>query len=165
MPDQETDALSTNPRASASTAVFRTTQWTQVLAARGDSEPARLALSDLCAAYYDPVNTFLIRTGHDSAEARELAHDFFTSLLGRDSLANVRREGRFRSYLLGALKHFLSNRAARDQRAKRGGGMQPMPLNARHGHLPRSALARSAGYARPMPSMIVSGPLRSWTAP
>lgn len=108
---------------------FCTTQWTQVLAARGNSEPARAALADLCGAYYEPVIAFLRRTGHEQNAAREIAHDFFASLLQGDPLANVRREGHFRSYLLGALKHFLAHRRARELRAKRGGGVEPVSLD------------------------------------
>jgi RNA polymerase sigma-70 factor (ECF subfamily) len=85
----------------------------------------------LCATYYEPVVSFLARTGHDATEARELAHEFFAYLLAGDSLANVRRgEGRFRSYLLGALKHFLSHRSASERRQKRGGGLEAVPLDA-----------------------------------
>jgi RNA polymerase sigma-70 factor (ECF subfamily) len=119
---------STQPPAAAP--VFCTTRWTQVLAARGPSEPARQALSELCAAYYEPVVAFLARTGRDADASRELAHEFFARVLEGDPLANVRREGRFRSYLLGALKHFLSHQRARERRLKRGGGAQPLSLDA-----------------------------------
>ncbi len=109
-----------------------------MLAARGYSESARLALSELCGAYYDPVVGFLARTGRDPAIARELAHQFFARLLGGDPLARVRRdEGRFRSYLLGALIHFLSHQRAAEQRLKGGGGWEHCPSRA--GPTPRLA--------------------------
>jgi RNA polymerase sigma-70 factor (ECF subfamily) len=121
-----TDAPTT-PAAEA----FRTTHWTQVLAARGDSSEARAALSDLCAAYYAPVVAFLRRCGREEDAARELAHAFFARVLERQSLggANPAR-GRFRSYLLGALKHFVAGQHDRASAAKRGGGITHEPLSA-----------------------------------
>lgn len=108
---------------SAPAAAFVTTRWTQVVAARGDSPEASQALSDLCAAYYAPVVVFLRREGRDEDAARELAHEFFERVLERSAFdgANPQR-GRFRSYLLGALKHFLANRHVRELREKRGNG-------------------------------------------
>ncbi len=101
---------------------FVTTRWTQVLAAQGNSPQAQQALSDLCAAYYAPVIAFLRRSGRDEDAARELAHEFFARVLEQQSLGGANPErGRFRSYLLGALKHFLANRRAHDLREKRGG--------------------------------------------
>lgn len=109
--------------------LFLTTQWTHVLAARGDDATAREALRDLSAAYYEPVVAFLQRGGAPADEARDLAHGFFAELLSRDALAGVDRErGRFRSYLLGALKHFLSHERERRARLKRGAGQTPLPL-------------------------------------
>ncbi|MDR3402028.1 MAG: sigma-70 family RNA polymerase sigma factor [Chthoniobacter sp.] len=109
-------------------APFCTTHWTQVLAARGRSPEAREALRELCTAYYEPIVAFLARSERET-EARDVAHEFFGALLNGDPLARVEREGgRFRSYLLGALKHFLSHRRARDSRLKRGGGAEPVQL-------------------------------------
>ena len=108
---------------------FVTTRWTRVVAARGDSPEARQALSDLCALNYAPVLRFLRAHGHDAEEARDLTHEFFADVLGHRSLEGVDpARGRFRSYLLGALKHFLANRRARDARLKRGAGLEPLPL-------------------------------------
>jgi RNA polymerase sigma-70 factor (ECF subfamily) len=109
-------------------AAFCTTHWTRVLAARGRSPEAREALRELCTAYYEPIVAFLARSERE-VEAREVAHEFFGTLLHGDPLARVEREGgRFRSYLLGALKHFLSHRRLRGSREKRGGGAEPVPL-------------------------------------
>jgi len=116
--------------ATSSSAGFHPTQWTRVLEAQGNSEPARQALSDLCAAYYEPIVAFLTRSGRNPADARDIAHAFFARLLEGDFLTHVRREGRFRSYLLGALKHFVSHLQAREQRIKRGGGVEMIPLDA-----------------------------------
>jgi len=105
-----------------------------VLRARGESAESRAALSELCGNYYQPVLRFLRRDGRDEDNARELAHDFFQRVLagrGFDGADPVR--GRFRSYLLGALKHFLSDARERAQRQKRGGGMVPESLDATAG--------------------------------
>lgn len=111
---------------------FATTRWTRVLASRGDSPDARLALSDLCAAYYGPVVAFLRREGRDEDAARELAHEFFARVLERQSLDGADpQRGRFRSYLLGALKHFLANRRAHEMREKRGGQIAHQPLDSK----------------------------------
>lgn len=112
-----------------SESAFVTTRWTQVVAARGDSPAARQALSDLCGAYYAPVVSFLRCEGRDDDTARELAHEFFARVLERPSFAEVDPErGRFRSYLLGALKHFLANQRVRERREKRGAGVTHEPL-------------------------------------
>lgn len=111
--------------------VFHPTRWTLVERTRGDSPEARVALSELCAAYYAPVVAFLRRGGRGEDAAREQAHEFFAHLLERDALGGAERErGRFRSYLLGALKHFLAREHERAQRGKRGGGSVAVPLDA-----------------------------------
>ncbi len=106
--------------------VFATTHWTVVLAARGDGPEARLALGQLCEAYWTPVYRFLKTEGRDDETARELTQDFFARVLaGRGFELADPRQGRFRSFLLGAVKHFLSDRRAFDQAEKRGGGRIP----------------------------------------
>ena len=100
-----------------------------MLAARGDSEAARVALSELCSAYYGPVLAFLRHTGTGPEEAEDVAHEFFASLLARDGLGGAdRSRGKFRSYLLGALKHFVANRQREAARVKRGGTVEHVPL-------------------------------------
>jgi DNA-directed RNA polymerase specialized sigma24 family protein len=112
---------SPTPSTPSNTAGFRPTRWTRVLAARGQSPEGREALSELCAAYYAPVIAFLRREGRDEDAAREMAHEFFTQLLSGSPLDGADpRRGRFRSYLLGALKHFLANRRMHNSRVKRG---------------------------------------------
>ncbi len=99
--------------------------------ARGDASTAAEALSQLCADYYEPVVAFLAREGRTGDAARELAHGFFAELLKGDSLAKVMRgQSRFRSYLLGALKHFISRQREHAARQKRGGGHAHVPLAA-----------------------------------
>ena len=89
---------------------FHSTRWTLVLRSRGQGDDAKAALSDLCAAYYEPVVLFLRREGRGEDAARETAHAFFESVLTGGVGAPDPACGRFRSYLLGALKHFLSKR-------------------------------------------------------
>ncbi|HSH15499.1 MAG TPA: sigma-70 family RNA polymerase sigma factor [Verrucomicrobiae bacterium] len=111
--------------------VFATTKWTRVLAARGDSTDARVALGELCEVYYEPVVAYLRARWRDEDRARELAHAFFERLLARPSLAGAHPErGRFRSYLLGALKHFLADLRDCERAAKRGAGAEHLPLEA-----------------------------------
>jgi RNA polymerase sigma-70 factor (ECF subfamily) len=108
---------------------FVTTHWTRVLQARGESTDAKAALSDLCAAYYQPVFAFIRRNSPNEDAARDLTQEFFTRLLEGGSIANVDpQHGRFRSYLLGAAKHFLADARERANRLKRGGGEVPVPL-------------------------------------
>jgi DNA-directed RNA polymerase specialized sigma24 family protein len=114
---------------------FCTTQWTQVLAARGESAEAKHALRDLCEAYYGPVEAFVGRYRAGRDDARDLTHEFFARLLEGDSLKGVERtRGRFRTYLLGAVKHFLSDQADRKLAEKRGSGQSPLSLQSSPGH-------------------------------
>jgi RNA polymerase sigma-70 factor (ECF subfamily) len=127
----------------SSSATFATTRWTRVVAARGDSPEAREALSDLCALNYAPVLRFLRASGHHADAAQDLAHEFFAGVLEHRSLDGVDpARGRFRTYLLGALKHFVSKRRVHDARLKRGGGQEALPLDAgtdtHHGHVPEA---------------------------
>src|SRR5436305_14783454 len=99
---------STQPMSARPPGAFVTTRWTEVLSAAGGSVEAKQALSDLCATYYGPVMAFLRNDGRSEEAARELVHEFFMDVLQRQSLGGADPErGRFRSYLLGALKHFL----------------------------------------------------------
>ncbi len=108
--------------------VFLTTRWTQVIVAQGASTQAGTALADLCAAYYAPVQSYIARTSHDLGDARDLTQEFFSRLLAGDVIAGAEREkGRFRGYLLGAVKHHLADTRDRLRAAKRG---------ARHEHVP-----------------------------
>src|SRR6187455_1111800 len=110
------------------TIAFHPTQWTLVLRSRGDSAEAKAALSDLCAAYYAPVVAFLRRDGGDDDAAREMAHAFFAALLKGGVGAPDKERGKFRSYLLGALKHFVSKQRTAAAAEKRGAGAVQVPL-------------------------------------
>ncbi len=109
---------------------FRTTRWTQVSRAQADSPEGRRALAELCDAYYEPVATFLRCELRNADAARELTHDFFAHVLAGGAIARAQQErGRFRSYLLGAVKHFLSHHREACRRLKRGGGSENISLN------------------------------------
>jgi RNA polymerase sigma factor (sigma-70 family) len=110
---------------------FVATRWTLVRRANGGTEEARAALSELCDAYYRPVYRFLCREGRDEESARDLAQEFFMRLLQRGDVGGADRErGRFRSYLLGAVKHFLADQRKHARRVKRGAGAVHASLDA-----------------------------------
>jgi RNA polymerase sigma factor (sigma-70 family) len=110
---------------------FATTRWTMVLAAQGsDSAPAGKALASLCESYWYPLYAFVRRRGHGSHDAQDLTQAFFEKLLEKNYLADVVREkGKFRTFLLASLKHFLANEWDRGQALKRGGGRVPLSLD------------------------------------
>lgn len=105
------------------TSSFNDTRWTLVSRSRGSDTQAKAALSELCEAYYAPVVAFLRRDGRTEDVARELAHDFFAKLLAGGAIEGADPlRGRFRSYLLAALKRFAADQRERAYAAKRGGG-------------------------------------------
>jgi RNA polymerase sigma-70 factor (ECF subfamily) len=107
------------------------TRWTLVLRARGESPAAQAALGDLCEAYYAPVLTFIRQSGCQDEAARDLTQGFFARLLVGGELDTLQQDrGRFRSFLLGAVKHFLANEYDRAQAAKRGGGQMVVSIEA-----------------------------------
>lgn len=122
--------MTTEPRPPLDHASFHTTRWTRVCLAQADSDDGRRALADLCAAYYAPVVTFLRCELRDADAASELSHAFFAEMLAGDTIRTAEQErGRFRSYLLGAVKHFLSHHREATRRLKRGGGLAPVPMD------------------------------------
>ena len=101
---------------------FGATHWSVVIAAGGDSSRARSALEKLCATYWYPLYAFVRRRGHSAHDAQDLTQGFFARLLEKNDLASVdRARGRFRSFLLAALDHFLINEWHRARTQKRGG--------------------------------------------
>lgn len=103
---------------------FAATPWTTVLAAgQVDSPQANAALEKLCWAYWYPLYAYIRRRGVSAADAEDLTQSFFASLLKRRSLRSVSREkGRFRTFLLAALDHFLADEWDKARALKRGGG-------------------------------------------
>jgi RNA polymerase sigma factor (sigma-70 family) len=109
---------------------FVSTHWSVVLAAKnGETPHANEALEQLCRTYWPPLYSFIRREGHDEAEAEDLTQEFFLKLIERDYLQHLRhREGRFRSFMLTLLKHFLMEQRGRARAQKRGGGKVFVPL-------------------------------------
>lgn len=88
------------------------------------------ALEYLCRSYWLPIYAFVRRGGRPPAESEDLTQGFFTMLLERQDFAKVRRaKGKFRTYLLAALKHFLVNQRERTRAIKRGGGKNVLSLS------------------------------------
>jgi DNA-directed RNA polymerase specialized sigma24 family protein len=134
-----TESPTTPPPREPLGATFRTTRWTAVSRAKADSVEGRQALADLCDAYYKPVVAFLRCELRDADAAREMTHEFFARVLAGEAFASAERErGRFRSYLLGAVKHFLSQHRRDARRLKRGGGAECVSLNDENGGEARS---------------------------
>jgi RNA polymerase sigma factor (sigma-70 family) len=102
---------------------FVSTHWSVVLAARaGASTDVDAALERLCRTYWWPLYAFVRRRGHEAHDAQDLTQEFFALLLAKDFLQGVdRSKGKFRSFLLAALEHFLANEWRRANAQKRGG--------------------------------------------
>jgi RNA polymerase sigma-70 factor (ECF subfamily) len=111
---------------------FSTTRWSLVVAAGDSRDPGyQRALEELCGAYWYPVYAFIRRGGQKPDAAQDLTQGFFTHLLEKHTLKAADRErGRFRSFLLAALKFYLSNEQERGRALKRGGGRARIPLDA-----------------------------------
>ncbi len=102
---------------------FLTTHWSAVVRAGGaDSPESHEALDDLCRTYWYPLYAFIRRQGHSPQDSEDLTQGFFARLLEKNYVANARQEkGRFRSFLLTALKRFLADEWDRQHAQKRGG--------------------------------------------
>jgi DNA-directed RNA polymerase specialized sigma24 family protein len=112
-------------------AQFNTTHWTVLLQAReGLSPAAEEARARLCREYWYPLYAFIRRQGHSPEEAQDLTQGYFAHLLETHALATVdRSKGRFRSFLLASLRHFLGNCRVHAAAQKRGGGCILMSLD------------------------------------
>ena len=108
---------------------FTTTHWSVVLEAQSESPVAQEALEKLCRIYWRPIYNFVQRQDIGREEAEDITQAFFADLLEHRSLTAVRKEkGRFRSYLLGALKYFLADEHRRAMAIKRGKGQRLIPF-------------------------------------
>ena len=110
--------------------VFSTTHWSVVLAAGQCLRPdAKAAVERLCCTYWYPLYAYIRRLGYDVADAEDLTQSFFARLLEKNYLAQVdRQKGRFRSFLLACLRHFLSDQQDHAKAVKRGGRCTFIPL-------------------------------------
>jgi RNA polymerase sigma-70 factor (ECF subfamily) len=134
--------------------MFETTQWSLVVAARGDDSAASLALARLCEIYWYPLYAYARRRGESVDDARDLTQGFLTSLLERRDFENLRQDrGRFRAFLLASFQHFMANDAARRRAQKRGGRVTVLSLSfddaeGRYGVEPPEPLTPQTLYER-----------------
>jgi RNA polymerase sigma-70 factor (ECF subfamily) len=123
---------STEVNAASAPQWFVTTHWSVVLAAGGnDSTRARAALEKLCRNYWYPLYAFVRRLGHNAHDAEDLVQGFFAVCLEKNYLGAVEQgRGKFRSFLLVALKRFLANEWDKQRAQKRGGKKALVELDA-----------------------------------
>lgn len=112
---------------------FATTRWTLIARAQGDSAAARAALEELCRAYWPPIYAYIrtsLRSRDDAEAARDLTQGFFVVLFERRLLGRVdRSRGRFRSFLLIAVRNYLADEWSRARAQKRGAGEAILSLD------------------------------------
>lgn len=112
-------------------AAFATTRWGLVHAAGGRDPAARAALGELCTRYWYPLYAYLRRGGHAHETASDLVQGFFASVIERGELGELAAQGgRFRSWLVGALRHFVGHERERAATWKRGGRARILSLDA-----------------------------------
>lgn len=115
---------------------FETTHWSLVAIAQStdtSSTSARHALELLCKAYWYPLYSFIRHKGYSTADAQDLTQSFLAKFIETNGFATANCErGRFRSYLLGSLKHFLANEWHRVRTTKRGGGIKFLEWDSLH---------------------------------
>jgi RNA polymerase sigma factor (sigma-70 family) len=111
---------------------FQTTSWSVIRRATAGSEAsAREALGRLCETYWPPVYAFVRRRGHAPADAEDLTQAYFARFFEKGYVHDFRSEkGRFRTFLLTSVSHFLANEWDRGRARKRGGGRRPISLDA-----------------------------------
>jgi RNA polymerase sigma-70 factor (ECF subfamily) len=134
---------------------FATTRWSLIAAIDGSpSVQSRAALASLCETYWYPLYAYVRRKGHQAAEAQDLTQAFFAELLEKErfQLADQER-GRFRSFLLAALNHFIANQWRAANAQKRGGGNIPLSIDVaggevRYRHEPSHALTAERIFER-----------------
>lgn len=149
------DLQAYSPATAAGPGCFPSTHWSLVLAAGDSAAPtAARALENLCGAYWQSVYAFSRRMGATAEDARDLTQAFFADLLRGNPLKRADpARGRFRSYVLGALKHFLADQHDHAQAHKRGGGIEFIPIDlvlaeSRYGLEPAVEEAPGAAYDR-----------------
>src|SRR5262245_41623442 len=115
----------------AHAAAFTATSWTAVVTAgQPDSRQAQEALGKLCRTYWAPLHAYVRRLGYSEDDAKDLTQQFFFVLLSKNYLGVANRaKGKFRSFLLTALKHFLANEWDRTRARRRGGKTEFVSLD------------------------------------
>ena len=130
---------------------FPTTKWTLVNSANSREDPGvRSALSDLCEAYWPPLYAFVRMKGLNKEDAQDMVQGFFERLLTKDDLVGVDRgRGRFRSYLMGAINHYMADEWDRAKALKRGGGAGHVSLGFDFEKVERQFEMQAAGRSDP----------------
>lgn len=123
--------MSDSPQSPSGPAQFLTTRWSLVASLTAREEPrARAALGELCAQYWTPLYAFLRRRGLAPDAAADTVQGFFARLVEKRDFGELSAErGRFRSFLLAALRHFLAHERAREHAQKRGGGARIVSID------------------------------------
>jgi RNA polymerase sigma-70 factor (ECF subfamily) len=119
-----------NPQTPPRSPAFVTTHWSMVIrAASADSAHASDSLARLCHTYWLPLYAYVRRRGHSTEDAQDLTQEFFARVLEKRWIGDAdRSRGRFRTFLLAAMNHFLADEWDRARAQKRGGGVPPEPL-------------------------------------
>jgi len=139
--------MSGGPASSQAPRVFPNTRWSVVLAARRPSPESAEALEALCRAYWHPLYAYVRRCGHSSHDAQDLTQEFFRRLLEKRWLDSADRDkGRLRSFLIVALKRFMTNQWERATARRRGGGQPHVPMDTAFAE---SRLATTGGSLPP----------------
>jgi RNA polymerase sigma-70 factor (ECF subfamily) len=154
-PSSDQSAAAPSSEGGERRAVFVTTHWSVVLTAtRSDTTRAQAALARLFQAYWYPLYAYVRRRGYAAHDAQDLTQEFFARLLEQNWLAQADRErGRFRTFLLSALSHFLANEWDKARAQKRGGAVQFVPLQldsaeTRYGQEPADPLTPEQCFER-----------------
>src|SRR3974390_3496494 len=141
---------------------FLTTHWSVVLnAQQDDTRLAERALAELCRCYWYPLYSFVRRQGRSPEDAEDLTQEFFAQLLEKNYLASVQREkGKFRSFLLMALKRFLAKQWQKNQAQKRGGEFSLVSFDgglaeSRYGSEPTHGLSPDLAFERHWASVLL----------
>jgi RNA polymerase sigma-70 factor (ECF subfamily) len=109
---------------------FHTTRWSLISRASGDDAERTRALDELCTIYWPPVYALFRGEGLDAEAARDLTQGLFADLLARGDFARADpARGRFRAFLRGCARHYLTNERDRAAALKRGGGRSFVPLD------------------------------------
>jgi RNA polymerase sigma factor (sigma-70 family) len=114
---------------------FATTRWSLVLkAGKPGADGSDRALAELCGQYWYPLYAYVRRRGHDQEDSQDLTQAFFAKLLKKQDLSAADpQRGRFRTFLLASMKHFLTSEWRRENAQKRGGAVETLPLNFESG--------------------------------
>jgi RNA polymerase sigma factor (sigma-70 family) len=148
-------SISAEQHSRPSAAIFATTQWSEVVALRdGGSAEAFTALEGLCRSYWRPVYAYIRRDGFGREDAQDLTQEFFRRFIEKQWIDRLEhRNGKFRSFLLTFLKHFLSDERDRAGAKKRGGGrnfisLDELKTGESDAFEPRDALTADQVYER-----------------